>query len=76
MGDVRELESRIDRAIARIVAALAARVAGSAGRESAAIDPAELDRLRGELQAMREERRRDAEDVSAILADLRPLLER
>jgi hypothetical protein len=78
MSKLREIEARLDRAFARIDAAMATQQAVPAngtgdGRSDGRSDA--LATLRAELDRLRDERRRDADDVSAILADLRPLLE-
>ncbi|HEU0220777.1 MAG TPA: hypothetical protein VFR34_01010 [Paracoccaceae bacterium] len=78
MSKLGEIEARLDDAISRIEAALGASYGGGDGAAIMAKMRQQADEiaaLRAELEHMREERRRDAEDVTAILADLRPLLE-
>ncbi|GIX13172.1 MAG: hypothetical protein KatS3mg118_1131 [Paracoccaceae bacterium] len=80
MTDLNRIEARINRALARIEAALDAVADGgaAAGDDLSAVareQAREIAALRQRLERLQEERRRDAEDVSAILADLKPLLE-
>ncbi|MEL6234243.1 MAG: hypothetical protein AAFR46_07525 [Pseudomonadota bacterium] len=78
---LKALESRITTALDRIETALDAPCAAGEAAPNGELDAEirsqaeEIDRLRGRLDEMKEARRRDADDVSAILADLRPLLE-
>ncbi|MEM8742052.1 MAG: hypothetical protein AAGE13_11235 [Pseudomonadota bacterium] len=79
---LKALESRIDTALSRIETALAEpRAAAETVSNEEELDAEirlqaeEIVQLRGRLDEMKEARRRDADDVSAILADLRPLLE-
>ncbi|MEM9196281.1 MAG: hypothetical protein AAGD12_00370 [Pseudomonadota bacterium] len=79
---LKALESRIDTALSRIETALAEpRAAAETVSNEEELDAEirlqaeEIVQLRGRLDDMKEARRRDADDVSAILADLRPLLE-
>jgi hypothetical protein len=77
MADLNHLEARINQALARITAALESAPDQAADDLSrASSDQAgEIAALREKLERLQDERRRDADDVSAILADLKPLLE-
>ncbi len=66
MTKLKDLDRRVTAALARIEAVLEAR--GPHAADAGA--------LRAEIARLQEERRRDAEDVTQILADLKPLLER
>ncbi|WP_118137530.1 hypothetical protein [Oceanicella sp. SM1341] len=79
MSKLTKLEARLDAAFARIEAALGERPEPAALQAMASAgeaQSAEIAALRDDLARIRAERRKDADDVSAILADLRPLLER
>ncbi|QDL92128.1 hypothetical protein FDP22_10305 [Paroceanicella profunda] len=79
MSKITKLEARLDAAFARIEAALGERPEPGALQAMASAgeaQSAEIAALRDDLARIRAERRKDADDVSAILADLRPLLER
>ncbi|MEM9049159.1 MAG: hypothetical protein AAGC92_10600 [Pseudomonadota bacterium] len=70
------LETRINTALDRIEARLAAPAPSSNGlADENRAQADEILALRSRLDEMKEARRRDADDVTAILADLRPLLE-
>jgi hypothetical protein len=72
MSKLREVEARLDAAFARLEVA----IVDSQGIGALTGDQAEtIESLKAELERIRLERRRDADDVTQILADLRPLLE-
>lgn len=81
-SDLKQLETRIDRALSRIESAIGDGSSAEATPvdtklvEENRVQAEEIANLRGKLGQLQEARRRDADDVTAILADLRPLLER
>lgn len=78
MTDIKELDARLTAAFSRIETALKGQPSSAQmakARDVIAEHAKNIDTLRSELEAMREQRKRDAADVDAILNDLKPMLE-
>jgi seryl-tRNA synthetase len=78
MAEIKEMERRLSSALSRIEKAskaLAKRPAAAVADAKAEELEAEVKTLRGQLGDVRDARKRDLDEMDAILAQLRPLIE-